>query len=315
MGELELQLKNTIAGLVELESGSAALDVHIYRLRDISKLYFSVISETPRADTLAMSPALCQKLLDCYSTGEYCFYPSEAGGGFYFFPIKAQLAYNNSVLLVETNQPIQAVLAIGQLLTIYQNYISLLNDNERDNLTGLLNRKTFDNRINKILSLMQQKTLRKRDQLAQSYYLAIFDIDHFKRVNDEFGHLIGDEVLLLFSQLMMRSFREADPVFRFGGEEFVSIIGCEDDHEIATVLTRFNKTLSDYRFPQVGPVTVSIGCTKLTADTTPSQLMDRADLALYYAKNNGRNQVCFYEQLLAQGHLKEDNKAGDIELF
>jgi len=103
-------------------------------------------------------------------------------------------------------------------------------------------------------------------------------------VNDEFGHLIGDEVLLLFSQMMTKSFRETDPLFRFGGEEFVGIFGCAEDSDITAVLKRFTDKLQTFSFPQVGKVTASVGFTKLTDDSAPSQLVDRADLALYYAK-------------------------------
>ncbi|OYZ00199.1 MAG: hypothetical protein B7Y32_05810 [Methylophilales bacterium 16-45-7] len=145
--------------------------------------------------------------------------------------------------------------------------------------------------------------------------MAIFDIDHFKRVNDEFGHLIGDEVLLLFSQMMTKSFRDSDPLFRFGGEEFVGVFGCAQDADIDMVLKRFTDKLQVFNFPQVGRVTASVGYTRLTADSAPSQLVDRADLALYYAKNHGRNRTCSYDELKAQGLLQEDIKEGEIELF
>jgi diguanylate cyclase (GGDEF)-like protein len=313
--ELENTLKNSISELIRLTSGAEVVSAKIFHLRDVSKAFFTVVSEGNHESVQEISPALCQQLLDCYNTGEYKIYKDQQRI-VHFFPLKHDVAHQNVVVMVEAAFD-DAVLsqAICKLLNVYQNYINLLNDNERDTLTGLLNRKTFDIKINKILSHVDKKNMRKHDRDIQAYYLAIFDIDHFKKVNDQYGHLIGDEVLLLFSQIMTKTFRESDPLFRFGGEEFVGLFGCVDDADIALVLNRFAKKLNDFNFPQVGKVSVSIGCAKLSADIAPSQLVDRADLALYYAKNNGRNQICYYEQLVEQGLLKEEDKSGEIELF
>jgi diguanylate cyclase (GGDEF)-like protein len=313
--ELEGMLKKSISELIRLTSGAEVVSIQIYHLRDVSKVFFTVISEGSHESIPEVSSALCQQLLDCYSTGEYRLYKSQLKT-VHLFPLKHEVAHQNAVVMVEAAfDDIALSQAICKLLSVYQNYISLLNDNERDSLTGLLNRKTFDVKINKILLHTDKKSMRKQDRNIQAYYLAVFDIDHFKKVNDEYGHLIGDEVLLLFSQLMTKTFRESDPLFRFGGEEFVGIFGCVDDEDILLVLNRFEKKLNNFNFPQVGKVTVSIGCAKLSTDITPSQLVDRADLALYYAKNNGRNQICFYERLAEQGLLQEEDKSGDIELF
>lgn len=204
---------------------------------------------------------------------------------------------------------------ICTLLKIYQNFTNLINDNESDTLTGLLNRKTFDLKITKILTKTQNITKRKEDKSNQSYFLAIFDIDHFKRVNDQFGHLIGDEVLLMFAQLMQQSVRDTDPLFRFGGEEFVGIFECTNPTDISIVLDRFRQKVENHAFPQVGKITVSCGYTEIEAFDTPSQIIDRADSALYFAKNNGRNRTACYEELISQGLLEESNKQGDIEFF
>ncbi|WP_054773977.1 GGDEF domain-containing protein [Methylogaea oryzae] len=111
---------------------------------------------------------------------------------------------------------------IGAFLRIYQNYQALLNESQRDRLTNLLNRKTFDDQINRILA--EQLSAHHRRGDAGVYTLAIFDIDHFKRINDTFGHLYGDEVLLLFARIMTQTFRNDDLLFRFGGEEFVALL-------------------------------------------------------------------------------------------
>lgn len=313
---LEATLKQNISFLVQLFSNEPPESVHIYRLKEISTMFFSAVSEEKQDSAEKIPDDLCQGLLDCYNTGEYNALITTQGDKFHLFPLKHEVIYNNAVVAIEA--PFEnpgLTQAISHLLDIYQNYYGLLNDNERDTLTGLLNRKTFDHKINKIMSTLHNQSKRQDDRAGMSYFIAIFDIDHFKHVNDQFGHLIGDEVLLLFSQLMTKSFRETDPLFRFGGEEFVGIFGCAEDSDITAVLKRFTDKLQTFSFPQVGKVTASVGFTKLTDDSAPSQLVDRADLALYYAKNNGRNRTCCYDELKAQGLLQEDIKEGEIELF
>lgn len=108
------------------------------------------------------------------------------------------------------------------------NCLALLDYSELDTLTGLLNRKTFDVFLMRILSRLQvhgdpadgddEPRRRKPQPAARRHWLAVMDIDHFKRVNDVFGHLIGDEVLLLVANMMKESFRSQDKLFRFGGE-------------------------------------------------------------------------------------------------
>lgn len=313
---LEATLKQNISFLVQLFTNTPAESVHIYQLKEISTLFFSAVTDDKKTNAGKIPDELCQGLLDCYNTGENKVLVTGEGDQFHLFPLKHEVVYNNAVVAVEApfDNP-SLTQAICHLLDIYQNYYGLLNDNERDTLTGLLNRKTFDQKINKIMSALHNQAKRQDDRAGMSYFIAIFDIDHFKRVNDEFGHLIGDEVLLLFSQLMSKSFRETDPLFRFGGEEFVGIFGCAEEADITAVLKRFTDKLQAFNFPQVGKVTASVGYTKLTDDSAPSQLVDRADLALYYAKNNGRNRTCSYDELKAQGLLQEDIKEGEIELF
>lgn len=211
---------------------------------------------------------------------------------------------------------------------IYGNYIALLNESERDKLTGLYNRRSFDQRLQRLLKLQRQRARgrdRGEDERRQGVaaepgvsqiFLAILDIDHFKRVNDTFGHVYGDEVILMLAQQMRASFRQSDVLFRFGGEEFVMLIAAQDAEATEYALERFRQRVEAYRFPQVGHVTVSIGYARITENDYPEIVIDRADKALYYAKQNGRNQVHGYEALTVTGAL--DNPAvalGTIDLF
>lgn len=194
---------------------------------------------------------------------------------------------------------------------LYQNYQSLLDYSERDALTGLLNRKTFDEYL-----LRFATSSNGEDACGCRPWLAVMDIDHFKQVNDRFGHLFGDEVLILVSRLLQDSFGPQDKIFRFGGEEFVLLLHPMSATEAEASLNRFRQRVESYTFPQVGQVTISIGFAG-AGRTVPVELLGRADQALYYAKAHGRNQVCHFESLQSQGLLQEKptQVVGDIDLF
>ena len=207
------------------------------------------------------------------------------------------------------------------VLRIYRNFDRLLDYSERDTLTGLLNRKTFDESFLKatadLLPAPDDAGDGRRTGVGSAcgYWLGVIDIDHFKRVNDRCGHLIGDEVLLLLSRLMARSFRLHDRLYRFGGEEFVVLMRCHTEADAAQALERFRGHTEQYEFPQIGRVTVSIGFTAVRPGDTPSGAFERADRAVYHAKQNGRNQVLSHADLVIQGHLSDTAKVGDVELF
>lgn len=208
------------------------------------------------------------------------------------------------------------------ILNVYRNFQNLLDYSERDSLTGLFNRKTFDGKFMKMAAQVHaaetgqygNKTERRQAQAAKEQWLAVVDIDHFKRVNDEFGHLYGDEVLILIANLLRTSFRPYDRIFRFGGEEFVIMLRAVTLENAHRVLERFRQKVEAYSFPQIGQVTISLGFVRIS-DNTPVVILGRADQALYYAKENGRNQVCFYDELVAKGMLQAENSASSIELF
>lgn len=214
-----------------------------------------------------------------------------------------------------------ALRTVSGVLRIYRNFERLLDYSERDTLTGLLNRKTFDESFMKatadlVLPPNDPEAGRRVCGSACGYWVGVIDIDHFKRVNDRYGHLIGDEVLLLLSRLMGRSFRIHDRLYRFGGEEFLVLMRCHGEDDAAQAFERFRSNTELFQFPQVGCVTVSVGFTAVRPGDTPSVAFERADKAVYHAKQNGRNQVCSHADLLASGHLAEKvDVVGDVELF
>ena len=256
-------------------------------------------------------------LMQCFTTKQQLVSTDEDGTGVrVIHPIAGAndlvgFLIVRSGAFVEKDQEVAA-----SFLCIYQNYLQLINDNEHDTLTGLLNRKTFDERIMAIMSAHRAGHRRTSDNEVMQCCLAILDIDHFKKVNDQFGHLYGDEVLLLFAQIMSRSFRDDDQLFRYGGEEFVVVLKDVDLTTGLAVLERFRKAVEAYHFPQVGNVTASVGAVTINGQDLPTTIIGQADQALYYAKENGRNQVRAYEILLQEGILTSVVPSqGDIELF
>ena len=115
---------------------------------------------------------------------------------------------------------------------------------------------------------------------------------------------------------MRASFRFHDRLYRFGGEEFVVLMRCDNEEDAAAAFERLRTNTESFTFPQVGRITVSIGFTALRAGDTPSGAFERADKAVYYVKEHGRNGVRSYADLIANGSLvEEDDKVGDVELF
>lgn len=200
--------------------------------------------------------------------------------------------------------------AIASLARMYANQIKLLDYSELDSLTRLLNRKTFDETFDRLLTAASADApgvpaldRRERRPGASPAWLCVIDIDHFKRVNDSFGHLFGDEVLLRMGDLMRKTFRSGDRLFRFGGEEFVVILNAENESLAETSFDRFRAAVESHEFPQVGKVTCSTGFTGVSSRDVPTDVVGRADEALYYAKSHGRNRVCCHERLVSAGAI------------
>lgn len=238
------------------------------------------------------------------------------------FPLSAEHE-GLGVFEVETALPLPAETEhmLASILRIYHNFQGLLDYGERDTLTSLLNRKTFDGAfLKKTLGARAPEPVMLSDRRHMTpvpgHWLGVIDIDHFKRVNDTYGHLIGDEVLILMARLMRSSFRFHDHIYRFGGEEFAVLVQCDGEPAAMAAFERFRQNAQIHAFPQVGSITVSTGLTALRPDDTPSEAFERADKALYHAKGNGRNQVCDYADLVTTGEVQEaDINNTEAEFF
>ena len=193
---------------------------------------------------------------------------------------------------------------LSGMVRIHENYLRLLYDAERDMLTGLLNRRSFDARLYELL-----------DNPDYQHTLALVDIDHFKLVNDRYGHIVGDEVLLLVAHHMEQVLGVHAQLYRYGGEEFGIIL--RDEPQLAmSRLEALRENIAGFKFPQVGDVKISMGYVLIGGQMLPANVVEQADRALYFAKENGRNQTCAYTQLLQRGQITEQAlHEGGIELF
>lgn len=200
------------------------------------------------------------------------------------------------------------------LISAYNHQVHLLRNKDTDSLTGLLNRQSFDARLAKLHNNFSLEN--RADDQPCSFTFALLDIDFFKNVNDKYGHVYGDEVLILFSNLMKQAFRDSDMLFRYGGEEFAVLLHDVNLELADSILNRFRETVADFNFPMENKVTTSIGYSEFTNKIPLSSVIERADKALYYAKEHGRNKTAGFEQLLQENKVL-DNKVhnDDIEIF
>jgi len=155
-----------------------------------------------------------------------------------------------------------------------------------DHLTGLLTRRAFDEEIQRIEGLYQRN--------GTQYALIFFDIDHFKNVNDTFGHEGGDVILKTFAKVLQKETRENDIVCRYGGEEFVAIIHFNLKRELLKYLKRIKNIITQNKFlykEHKIEITFSAGTTLRNQYESYTNALQKSDLLLYEAKESGRNKI------------------------
>ena len=188
-----------------------------------------------------------------------------------------------------------AALVIGLLLigvgrlTIGRDQRKLEHSANTDPLTGLLNRQSFAETFERLTNVETQS----RDKLA----VAIMDIDHFKAINDTYGHQAGDTVIRYITASIKSSMRGSDPIFRWGGEEFLVLLPGANQNQAEARLESLRIQLNNSKVQlettdDYPTVTLSIGLTIYKPGETSATVLNRADQALYAAKTNGRNQIC-----------------------
>lgn len=167
-----------------------------------------------------------------------------------------------------------------------------------DYLTGLRTRGYFEQQL--------ELEFKRAERRRQKFSLLMIDIDHFKELNDTFGHHVGDQVLRDIASILMKDMREVDTVARYGGEEFVMILPETTEPGASYVAQRLRRAVEQTKFFAGSPkaiqhLTISIGIAVFETDAQfKRDLIEFADAALYAAKRNGRNQVVSYSQLTGQ---------------
>ena len=219
---------------------------------------------------------------------------------------------------------------VHSLLKVYSNYLELIDKARRDKLTKLLNRETLDAEITRILirnntsenDILQlpidSDSTSHRHAKNNSYWLAILDIDFFKNINDSYGHLYGDEILILVARLLEESIRDNDFAYRYGGEEFVVIMLSENEETAKQGFERIRTTINEHSYANVEGLSVSIGVTHILNQKSPTEVLGEADTSLYYAKDNGRNQTHFYAELVKDNLIKvhlDETECSEVDFF
>ena len=162
----------------------------------------------------------------------------------------------------------------------------------KDGLSGLYNRRYFDKHLPRIVAKAEKEKLK--------LYLMMIDLDHFKDVNDKYGHLVGDQVIKVVSSIIASNVRVEDTIARYGGEEFVVIIYDISEDHILNIADRLKSAVAEYPFklPDTEKTltqTISMGLTEYHIGEPCLSFLERADKALYKAKHAGRNQVVVIE--------------------
>jgi len=152
-----------------------------------------------------------------------------------------------------------------------------------DPLTGIGNRRAMESEL--------QIAIQTHRRDGSRFGLSMLDLDHFKRINDDFGHEAGDRVLIELAALVREHTRQVDRLFRYGGEEFVLLAPGADHDALQRIADKLCVAVASRLHCPDRPVTVSIGATALRADDDAGSWLARADAALYGAKNAGRNRV------------------------
>jgi len=154
---------------------------------------------------------------------------------------------------------------------------------ERDPLTNVYNRRSFFIKLDDVI---------KEQHINETpFSLIMFDIDHFKKINDTYGHLIGDDTLRRLTSLINEDKRSNDLVYRYGGEEFFILLKNTELKGAVQLAKRLHKLISDLKIPKVGHITVSMGVVEYGKDESVDDVIKRVDDLMYDAKEAGRNQI------------------------
>ncbi len=190
----------------------------------------------------------------------------------YFHVQISNMKYQNQYLLIFNN-----------ITEIEQEKKEIRKLADYDALTKIYNRVKFNEIFPEVFY--------KANRYGEKFSVILFDIDHFKLINDNYGHNVGDKVLIELSRLVNMNLRETDIFARWGGEEFIIVAQFSTAEETIKLASRLQKEVENYTFDVVNEVRCSFGVTEFKTKDSQMTILERVDKALYYAKENGRNQV------------------------
>lgn len=156
----------------------------------------------------------------------------------------------------------------------------------RDKLTSIHNRRFLDN-----LLIERFEKLKNTSCLEENFIIIFIDIDDFKLVNDNLGHLVGDQVLIKFANILKNNIRTTDTVGRWGGEEFMIVLERTTIDDALNIAQKLKSVIESTPFDNINKVTASLGIASYKQEDSISSLIQRADYALYKAKENGKNSI------------------------
>jgi diguanylate cyclase (GGDEF)-like protein/PAS domain S-box-containing protein len=197
---------------------------------------------------------------------------------------KIKWILHNSVLVKDDEGAVSHLLGYLSDITELKEYekrLELLS--QTDQLTQIKNRLYLD----EVLHQQYARFIRSKEDCS----IILIDIDFFKRVNDEHGHIVGDKVLIEFANILRENIRESDVVGRWGGEEFLIILPHTSCYQAKAFAAKLREVISSYDFTKVAQVTASFGIASFCENKTITDILNEADEALYRSKENGRNQI------------------------
>lgn len=177
--------------------------------------------------------------------------------------------------------------------TLHESHIELHNAKKElevlhvtDKLTSVYNRVKIDEIL--------ESEIKKAKRYGSGFSIILIDIDHFKYINDNYGHLAGDAVLVEFASLIKQNIRDVDFLGRWGGEEFIVISAQTGEEGAFSIAKHLRSKIGEFEFNNIKKLTASFGIASSAVDDDINSIVERADQALYKAKNGGRDRICTY---------------------
>jgi diguanylate cyclase (GGDEF)-like protein/PAS domain S-box-containing protein len=282
-----IQQKNELEAIFETAlEGIALIDVNTRKYLKINKKFLELLgytsSEIKEVTCLDLTtPKYKNRMLEVYDQvveqGYYENFEREC------ITKKGEIKRFRSSIVLMPNKK-EFLMTTMDFTELYNAYTTIKEQAYLDELTKLHNRKAYNEKLDEFLAQFKRH--------KTTFSMVLFDIDFFKMVNDNFGHDIGDEVLIELSNLVKNSIRQNDSLFRIGGEEFVILLFKTNEKDTLTLSEKIRKKVqNELKVIENKTITISMGASEVRENDTKESIFKRVDNNLYYAKENGRNRV------------------------